>query len=349
MAKPIPIENIYYLLCYAWDKLDEGELAAASHEQCETLQDLFAKVLVSGTQRLIRRGFHRNYQEKIEDVPALRGRIAFSPSIRGLTWTRGRMTCEFTELSYNTIPNRILKTTLRNLLYCRGISIDNKNGIVSVLHHLHEVESIRISKPIFRRIQYHQNISSYRFLMHVCEFIHDQLLPSETPGESVFRDFLRDEKKMADLFEEFVRNFYRHKTEFNVGRRNYKWEGFEGPDISRQVLPTMKTDVELRDGERLIILDCKYYSQALTAQYDTQKLRSANLYQLFAYLMNGQIRDSRERGHDTPITGMLLYPVVDEAFRHDFTLQGHPVRICTLNLNQPWQDIEQDLLDSVVF
>jgi hypothetical protein len=41
----IPIENIYFLLCYAWNKLDEKERVDVSIDDKTELLDLFAKVL----------------------------------------------------------------------------------------------------------------------------------------------------------------------------------------------------------------------------------------------------------------------------------------------------------------
>ena len=41
----IPIQNIYYLLCYAWDKLEEKELIDVDPVGMTELVDLFARVL----------------------------------------------------------------------------------------------------------------------------------------------------------------------------------------------------------------------------------------------------------------------------------------------------------------
>ena len=41
---------------------------------------------------------------------------------------------------------------------------------------------------------------------------------------------------------------------------------------------------------------------------------------------------------------MLLYPTVDSPLSADFTHKGHKISIRTINLNQPWQSIHQDLL-----
>jgi 5-methylcytosine-specific restriction enzyme subunit McrC len=52
----IPVLNVYYLLCYAWDTLDEGKLVNIATEPFKSLPDLFARVLTAGTTRLLKRG-----------------------------------------------------------------------------------------------------------------------------------------------------------------------------------------------------------------------------------------------------------------------------------------------------
>ena len=59
MATPIPIQNIYFLLCYAWNQLEEKDVVEINPEDSTALQDLFARVLAGGVQYLIRRGFDR--------------------------------------------------------------------------------------------------------------------------------------------------------------------------------------------------------------------------------------------------------------------------------------------------
>ena len=65
---PIPIKNIYYLLCYAWNKLDEKERIKVSIDDKTELLDLFAKVLINSTKVLLKRGIDRDYIEKEEKI-----------------------------------------------------------------------------------------------------------------------------------------------------------------------------------------------------------------------------------------------------------------------------------------
>jgi len=60
----IPILNIYYLLSYAWDKLDEAEPKEVSQVDNHNVINLFARVLSNRTAYLLRRGLDRGYIEK---------------------------------------------------------------------------------------------------------------------------------------------------------------------------------------------------------------------------------------------------------------------------------------------
>ena len=65
----IPVANIYYLLCYAWDKLEEKDKVAVSIDDKTELLDLFAKIIIKATRILLKRGIDRNYIELSSEVP----------------------------------------------------------------------------------------------------------------------------------------------------------------------------------------------------------------------------------------------------------------------------------------
>jgi 5-methylcytosine-specific restriction enzyme subunit McrC len=75
MKTIIPIENLYYLFCYAWDRFPEGKTIEVGKTSSPQIWDLFASVLERGVTRLIRRGLDRNYFEIRDDMAGVRGRI----------------------------------------------------------------------------------------------------------------------------------------------------------------------------------------------------------------------------------------------------------------------------------
>ena len=339
----IPIQNIYYLLCYAWNKLDEGDVVDVSSLQNTELANLFAKVLLNGTRHLIRRGFDRGYLEYAEERATLRGKIAFAPSLRRNLFQHGRAHCEFDELDHNVLHNRILKTTIRKLINLKELDRELKDGLSDMLRWLRQVDEVVISAPLFRRVQLHRNNHFYGFLMNVCEVIHENLLVDERTGNSRFRDFLRDKKAMSRLFEAFVKNFYKiEQKEFAVSAREIKWLATFPDEEARRYLPKMRTDVFLHQPGRMIVLDCKFYREALQYHHDKPKFKSSHLYQLHAYLSNLEIEPDGKN-----CEGILLYPAVNYSLDLSFELRGHSVRIKTINLAQDWQLIRRDLLSLI--
>lgn len=53
----IPVENVYYLLCYAWDKLAEKDVVNIDPTKSTDLVNLFARVLASGIDHLLKKAW----------------------------------------------------------------------------------------------------------------------------------------------------------------------------------------------------------------------------------------------------------------------------------------------------
>jgi 5-methylcytosine-specific restriction enzyme subunit McrC len=343
MESSIPIQNIYYLLCYAWNKLEEGEVVDVSSINSTKLIDLFAKVLAGGTHHLIRRGFDRGYLAFAEETPRIRGKIDFSSSLKRNLLARGHAHCEHEELDYNVLHNRILKTTLERLSLADRLDTKLREDVREVLRWLRQVESVRLSSQIFRRIQLHRNNHYYTFLLNVCELVYDQLLVDERSGRSRFRDFLRDKDRMNRLFQDFVYNFYKlEQKEFKVEALRIYWQAVPETAEASEYLPVMQTDVCLTKHDRKIILDCKYYRETLQRSQYRQTVDSSNLYQIFSYVKNKESDEGWEN-----CEGILLYPAVNQTLDLSYNIQGHLIRVKTINLNQDWQQIKGDMLSII--
>ena len=337
---PIPIQNIYYLLCYAWNRLDEKDIVDVSSLKSTQLVDLFAKVLIGGTHHLVRRGFDRGYLEFSEDTGRPRGKIDFAATLKRNLLSQNRVSCNFDELDYNVLHNRILKTTIKNLMMIENVDAELREGLHEINRRLWEIRDITLSAQLFRRVQLHRNNHYYGFLLSVCELIFDALLASEDPGNMKFRDFARDDNKMAKLFESFVRNFYLlEQDRFRVQSLKIGWQVEDETDPDVAYLPEMRTDVCLVSKERKIIVDCKFYRDALQTNWQKRTLHSANLYQLFAYLRNKEGDGGWGR-----CEGILLYPSTGIPLDLAYRIHDHPIRIRTINLNQDWRSIHEDML-----
>lgn len=340
MASEIPIENIYYLLSYAWDHFQEGEEVDLSTEACPDLANLLASVLARGISRLSRTGFEQQYIPCHETTSRLRGRILVAESYRHQTHRRGQMACEFDELAGDTPANRILENTTSRLLGIPDLTPDTRHHVRMARELLPTVTPTKVTGSSFCRIQLHRNTRHYRLLLNICWLIYKGLLPEERQGTKRFRDVLRDEITMHRLFEAFVLNFSRrHHPNADIRGMPIDWIG-EWDDVAAQVLPRMFTDVTLEWPDRKVILDCKFYKQALVTREGRHRIHSSHMYQLNAYLQNKAHQDGWEN-----VEGILLYPAVNHHLDLRLKLLGHRIRIVSIDLDQSWQDIESALLD----
>lgn len=340
-APIIPIENVYYLFCYAWDRFEEAQSIPLGGEASPDLPNLLAKVLLVGTRTLLRRGLDRGYQFHDEEISTVRGRIEMGPSLRLQARRIRRLHCEFDELSHDVQHNRVLKASLTRLSRAPSLDSALAHELRAVTGRFGDVADVPLTRASFRRVQLHRNNAFYDFLLKVAELAYDCLLPDPLGQGFRFSDVLRDERKMAGVFEAFVRNFYRREQRrFAVQPLTIPWDAAALFDGSLDHLPQMRVDVFLKDVDRWLIIDTKYYSDALQRYHGAETYHSGNMYQLFSYLKNA----AAAYAPTPPLDGMLMYPEVGQELDDHFVLQGHHVQIATVDLAQPWRGIERRLL-----
>lgn len=331
--------------------MEESNVVRLSElDRLERVSDLLGKVLAEGTFRLIRRGIDRGYREVREDLAGIRGKLAIGETAKRALRARGRAACDFEELSRDVLHNRILRSSLGSLLRLPKLNREVRTEVRNAWLKLDGVQEVRLNARLFGQVQLDRNRRVERFLLAVCRLIHDQLLVDESSGDARFTDFT--DEKMEKLFEDFVIEFYRRElVGYRVnpgGSRTIAWDDAGTPASQRSMIPRMEADVILESanrqiGPRRIVLDTKFYSEALSGRGGARKLRSTNLYQLLAYLRNREATTHPGPRHE----GILLYPMTDAPLKVDVRLEGFWVRARSIDLGQEWPRIHADLLDVV--
>lgn len=339
----IPIRNIYFLLCYAWDMLDEKESISVEIDDNTSLVDLLAKVLLNGSKLLLKRGLNKAYVDTQENILGIKGKLLIGETIKSNLLQQQRTICNFDEYSHDILINRIIYSTILNLIHTDELDSQIKHYLSSLIYKLPGITPIRLSDSCFKNIPMTRNTRFYSLLMQVCKLIYKQLLPSENRGEYTFKNF--DEERMNTLFEAFLRNFYRREQDvYHVSRTDIRWKFFCSNPEHIKFIPKMQTDITLESDERKIIIDAKYYQNTMTTNYQQEKLSTGNLYQLFSYLINQE--DSSEKTRAT--TGILLYPKVSDDYHLRYVYEHHSIIIHTIDLGMEPSEIKRFLIELVL-
>lgn len=342
MTERVPVRNLYYLFAYAWDQFPIAADADSGEDAGPDGTTLLTRVLVVGMLRQLRRGLDRIYVSQEKELVGVRGRVDVARTLTGSLLQRGRTFSRYEELEYDSPANRLLKATLRQYAVDEAVPVGLRRK-VRALHRTLEIAGVgdvRPTRSAFRQIQIHRGNRRYRFLLHVAELLMEKSFPDETGIEGPFAAVLRDEARMAGLFEKFLLNFYRSEQRaFRAAAEAVGWKVDPGDLLSASLMPIMKTDIVLRSPSRTIIADAKFYRRTLQSRFGKETVRSEHLYQLFSYIMN---MESREQ---VPVEGLLIYPTVQRNLTLRYRIAGHPVVVATVDLTAPWMSIRERLLN----
>ena len=337
----IPVRNMYYMLSYAFQVLNEKGFSNISTEEFENTADLFAAILAKGISLQLKRGLNKSYIDVSEPLSAIKGKINVSDSIKTRSIIKSQLVCSYDEFSENCYFNKILKSTVF-LLLKTDISKTRKKELKNLMLYFANVDLVDVYS-IDWHINYNKNNQSYHLLLSICNLVIKGLLQTQTDGTVKLMTFL-DEQREYRLYEKFILEYYRkHYPMLSVNPEQIAWQ----LDVSeKDMLPIMQSDIMLRKGNNVFIIDAKYYLHNTQEQYGAHTLHSANLYQIFTYVKNKEyeLRDTEHK-----VSGMLLYAKTDERIQPDnsYIMSGNRISVKTLDLNVPFEKIKGQL-DSIV-
>ncbi|TYO17528.1 5-methylcytosine-specific restriction endonuclease system specificity protein McrC, partial [Staphylococcus aureus] len=196
----------------------------------------------------------------------------------------------------------------------------------------------------YRNIQwYHsfdRNNQTYKMLISICYLIFQGVIQTESKGQNDLMVFV-DEQQISRLYEKFILEYYKKEfPELVVTSSNIQWSLDNDDNVN--MLPVMRSDIMLRYKNKCLIIDAKFYKNTLNNYYDTKKIHSTNLYQIFTYVKNQQLNLKKKA---IQVSGMLLYAKTDEniVLNDKFHMSGSQIIIKTLDLNCDFTIIKKQL------
>ena len=192
----------------------------------------------------------------------------------------------------------------------------------------------------WNRLIYQRNNRNYELLLNICYLVLNGMLQTTENGNYKLLAF--SDEHMERLYERFILKYYeQHHPELTPAAPTIDWDYSKESDSPLiQYLPKMKTDIVLTKDNKTLIIDAKYYSKSMIENYDKATLRSAHLYQIFAYVKN---MDTTNTGN---VSGLLLYAKTEEEVFPDgepFVISGNSIGAKTLDLNKEFKEISAQL------
>lgn len=344
----IPIKNIYYMLCYAWNIIDEINDIEFGNEKFENIYNLMAKILDYFLNKLIKRGFYKNYILIEEYLAMLKGKIDFSKSIKTNVINQKRLICQYDILSTNILFNQIIKSTLNKLINYKNIDGELKNKLIILSRYFIKIKDIKINNNTFKSLKYHRNNIHYKFIINICKLVYNNLILDKNYNENSGRFYIdKNEKKtMHRIYEKFVLNYYKiNYQNFTVKSQPIKWQ-IKNDNFN--FIPNMKTDITIYNKEKCLIIDTKYYKEILQEHKSKKMIRPSHIYQIYAYINNIKFKGNKN------IKGILLYAGTNEIInknyqkeKFDYKIQDKYFSVRILDLNKEWENIENQLNEIV--
>ena len=326
------------MLSYAFQELKRRNYEDIDKEDFERVQDLFAEILYKGMSMQLKQGLYREYIEKHDTLPLLKGKLDIRETIRNRVQRKSVLSCEFDELSENNIFNQIIKTTACILVREKTVSRIRKVQLKSLLPFFDGVDEVNPFTIRWNMLRYQRRNQTYKMLMNICFFVLEGMLMTDESGAYKMTTF--SDEHMDRLFEKFVLEYYKvHHKDVSANTEHIEWDIDLEKSPMIDFLPAMKTDITLRKENHVLIIDTKYYGHTLQYSFNKATIHSNNLYQVFSYVKN------EDKGNTGDIEGMLLYAKTQEEISPnlDAVFGKNRIRVKTLDLNKEFKDIAGQL------
>lgn len=346
---PIPIKNLFYMLCYAWNVLSIKDDILVGTDDYDDAYNILGRVFSFGIGKLIRSGFHRSYIQREEELSTLRGKINVQESINRLSAQRKMLVCNYDEYSTDDIFNQILNYTIAALLRNPNVDSSIKKDLKRQKVFFAGIGETAPTKTNRKKLYYNRNNVTYKLLICIAIMLYDNTTINEEDGKETFKDFFREEQ-MQKVYEMFLLNFYAmhlDRSKYKVYAPKFTWLKSAEEDIwgddeeADSLMPELRTDIVIENKEKGIqlIIDAKYYKSALVTSHhsEAKKFRRDHISQVFTYMANSPFEGTKR--------GALLYPTVVDVLDGKQNILTGWVFFKSINLDREWRDISNELLD----
>ncbi|PWF24438.1 5-methylcytosine-specific restriction endonuclease system specificity protein McrC [Ancrocorticia populi] len=346
------MSNIWLLMVYASESreaINRSEVLLDGNP--DELVDVIAELLHGKVQIRLRRNLTPGYVRRNDELRRLRGRLDLLRTERKRLVAKGKVVCSYEELTVDTPRNRMIRFALDKV----SLRVSNEQlatgcrSLAAQFNHL-GVSAIPPSQSEIVTDSFGRHDAGDREVVALARLALTMCIPTEQSGHNLIAEPDKADRWVRELFEKAVAGYYKVMLP-SLGwlvkhHEHLKWPrdgqttGFQG------LLPGMETDITLRHQEagRMIVIDTKFTSATTVDMYGSQRFKSGYLYQLYAYLRTQE--NQSNLAHSA--SGVLLHPSVNELIDEAALVQGHIMRVATVDLNASAKQIRDRIRDVVL-
>lgn len=345
----IPVRNLWLLMFYASDLFadDANVRKAGMEESPDDLIDLVSEVLVTAAEQRLHRPLSRRYVTHRDDLSRVRGRIDHLRTSERSLLARGRVACTFDELSVDHILNQVITSGLMIVeRACRTAGIRERAAAARRTFHWSGVSHQFVSAAKAESLALGRNDELERRCASAARLLLQMRLLTEDLGTERAVTPRLDIDRWRLIYEAAVRGFFHAVLEepwqVRLAQEQHRWPLAEPSPGMVGFMPTMETDVVLRRPGERIVIETKFTSPiSVHSQFGGHTFKRDHLFQLQTYLTTM----AREPGEK--LTGVLLYPQVEDAVDMTATVGEHELRVKTVDLTASSRGIRDELLSVV--
>lgn len=348
----IPVSNIWLLMVYASESreaINRSEVLLDRNP--DELVDVIAELLHGKVQTRLRRNLTPGYVRRNDELCRLRGRLDLLSTERKRLLAKGKVACSYEELTVDTPRNRMIRFALDQV----SLRVSNKQlatdcrSLAAQFNHL-GVSAVPPSQSEISTDSFGRHDAGDREVVALARLALTMCIPTEQSGHNLITDPDKADRWVRELFEKAVAGYYKvmlpslgwsikHHERLNWPRAD-QTTGFQA------LLPGMETDITLRHrgAGRMIVIDTKFTGATTTDMYGSERFKSGYLYQLYTYLRTQEEQNDLARS----ASGVLLHPSIDELIDEAAFVQGHVMRVATVDLNMSAKRIRDQIRDVVL-
>lgn len=351
----IPVRNLWLLLVYAADLAAFGNRFDGVVDDSADLPELLGRLLTVVVERRLRKNLTRAYEPRSETLHRVRGRIDWLKTEAGMLLQRGEVACRFEDLTYDTPRNRLVRAALEAMMApIQRKTVAHDCRLLARQLEMLGVSAGRPSRTEMARERIARHDADDRLMIAVAEMALDLVLPGEVAGNVSTTRLDRDEALLRRIFERAVAGVYRHELHGREGwsvspQMRLKWNVTDESSGLSAWLPGMNADVVLHQRQsdnqvRRVVIETKFTDALTTNPFDKDVFKNGHLYQIYAYL---QTQAGAGSAAADAADGVLIYPVVDLEIDEWAVIQGHRIRVATVDLAGTSTSIRNRLIDLV--